>query len=323
MNLRLIPVFSVVLLTLVACDHRPVGAVGQLVSDRIEITAEFAEPIVGIDVIEGEFVESGATLLRQDGQRISARLLEARANVSRIEAILEEQIEGPRTETIMAARALVEERRIEMDFRTTELQRLDGLRERNLTSAESVDLARKLMEAATASLAAASAQLQELEAGTRSEQLQQTRYSLQQAQAQLQQLEIEQQRLTLRAPVAAVVDTLPFESGERPGIGDVVAVLLSGSQPHARVYVGEPYRVNIRPGDPVQVAVDGLEQLLQGTVRRISSDPAFTPYFALTENDRSRLTYVAEISLPGLPDRLPDGVPVEAFFTGMEVPGDE
>jgi hypothetical protein len=35
------------------------------------------------------------------------------------------------------------------------------------------------------------------------------------------------------------------------------------------------------------------------------------------------LSFVAEIALPPLERRLPDGVPVEAWFQGMEVPDDE
>ncbi|MCB1671153.1 MAG: HlyD family efflux transporter periplasmic adaptor subunit [Gammaproteobacteria bacterium] len=318
-----LPGLLVMLLLLTACERQPTGAVGQLVSDRIEITAEAAEPITGIRVTEGDQVEVGQVLLTQNDERIEARLAEAEANIRRIEALLAEQEQGPREETIMAARADVEERRIEFQYRSTELQRLTELRQRNLTSVESVDLARKLMNAAEASRNAAQARLQELEAGTRAEQLEQTRYSLQQARAQLRQLQIEQQRLTLRAPVAAVVDSLPFEAGERPAVGAVVAVLLSGPQPHARVYVPEEFRVNVIPGDPVQVRVDGLDGMLQGTVRRVASDASFTPYFALTEDDRSRLSYVAEVTLPEMPRRLPDGVPVEAFFAGMQVPDDE
>jgi HlyD family secretion protein len=123
--------------------------------------------------------------------------------------------------------------------------------------------------------------------------------------------------------VPAFVDALPFEVGERPPAGAVIAVLLSGDQPHARVYVPETYRVAVAPGDPVKVRVDGLSDVLNGTVRRIANEASFTPYFALTEKDRSRLTYVAEISLPELAERLPDGVPLEAFFADMPVPDDE
>ena len=56
----------------------------------------------------------------------------------------------------------------------------------------------------------------------------------------------------------------------------------------------------------------------EGRVRWIASDPAFTPYFALTERDRGRLSYVAKVDITEQRERLPDGVPVEVefLFTG-------
>ena len=94
----------------------------------------------------------------------------------------------------------------------------------------------------------------------------------------------------------------------------MLAVLLSGEQPYARVYVPENLRVNIRPGDSASVYVDGIETPFQGRVRRIASEATFTPYFSLTERDRGRLSYLAEITLQTDADRLPDGVPVEVVF---------
>ncbi|MBT6058728.1 MAG: HlyD family secretion protein, partial [Gammaproteobacteria bacterium] len=137
---------------------------------------------------------------------------------------------------------------------------------------------------------------------------------LSQARAQLAGLQIDKSRLVLSATVSGIVDSLPFEQGERPRAGDVVAVLLSGEQPYARVYIPEVKRVGIRIGSELPVSVDGLDGTLNGVVRRISSEPSFTPYFALTERDRSRLSYVAEIDLPTLAERLPDGVPVQIVF---------
>lgn len=52
--------------------------------------------------------------------------------------------------------------------------------------------------------------------------------------------------------------------------------------------------------------------------RGASSEAAFTPHFALTERDRSRLAYLAEIELEE--DEalgLPTGVPVEVRFPGV------
>lgn len=299
---------------LTGCEEQPVQAVGQLESDRIELVAEFSEPIVSIAVTEGDELSVGALLLQQDSSRVDIRIQEAQANIQRIEAVLAEQISGPRVESIDAARANLTAAEIERDFRTKELQRLDGLRERNLTSVESVDSAENLLQAASIRIEYVTAQLAELEAGTRPEQLQQTNALLLQAQAQLASLELDRQRLSILVPRDSIVDSLPFEVGERPRTGDVVAVLLSGDQPYARLYIPESVRTQLRPGSQLQVSVDGLDSPLNGIVRRIASEASFTPYFALTERDRGRLSYIAEITLPELADRLPDGVPVQANF---------
>jgi HlyD family secretion protein len=50
-------------------------------------------------------------------------------------------------------------------------------------------------------------------------------------------------------------------------------------------------------------------------VRYISAQAAFTPYFALTQKDRSHLSYLAEITLAGpAAAELPAGIPVEVTF---------
>ena len=307
--------FFLPLLALTGCEEPLLQAYGQLESDRVEVVAESNEPIVEIASLEGDALAAGTPILRQDTARLDIRIREAQANIARIEALLEEQVNGPRVETIEATRASLLEAEIERDFRERELNRLTGLRERNLTSEESVDQARNLLESAGARIEIVSARLAELEAGTRPEQIEQTRGLLSQAVAQLDSLKLDHERLHVAAPVDGVVDTLPFEVGERPRPGDVVAVLLTGEQPYARVYVPEPLRAGLRVGSPMRIAVDGIEQPINGTIRRIASEASFTPYFALTERDRGRLSFLAEVRMPDLPERLPEGLPVQVLFT--------
>ena len=88
-------------------------------------------------------------------------------------------------------------------------------------------------------------------------------------------------------------------------------ILLSGAQPYARIYVSESQRVHVRPGTKARIYVDGLTEPFDGSVRWISSEAAFTPYFALTEHDRGRLSFLAKVDILGARERLPDGVPVE------------
>ncbi len=301
-------------LTLQACEERALMAVGQLESDRVEIITESNEPITLITVAEGDVLEIGDSLLQQDTSRFLIRIEEAEANIQRIEAQLQELQNGPRQETIDATRASLKEAEIDKEFRIRDFDRLTGLRARDLTSVESVDNAERLLESAGARIERITAQLAELEAGTRPEQIAQFSSALLQARTQLKSLEFDRDRLMTTAPVSGLVDSLPFEVGERPRQGDIVAVLLTGEQPFARIYVPEPLRASINVGDELSVQVDGVANPVAGTVRRIAAEPIFTPYFALTERDRSRLAYVAEVSLSTNSSRLPEGLPVQVLF---------
>jgi HlyD family secretion protein len=60
--------------------------------------------------------------------------------------------------------------------------------------------------------------------------------------------------------------------------------------------------------------VDGVNDSISGLVTWISSEASFTPYYALTQNERSRLMYVAEVQLPAKYADLPAGLPVEVIM---------
>jgi HlyD family secretion protein len=113
--------------------------------------------------------------------------------------------------------------------------------------------------------------------------------------------------------VDGVVDKVLYQLGERPAPGTTIAVLLDSSRTFARVYVPEHLRARVQPGESLQVRVDGVAESFNGRVRWVSADASFTPYFALTQHDRSRLSYLAEIDLEGAAD-LPSGVPLQADF---------
>jgi HlyD family secretion protein len=306
--------FVMLCLLLASCEEAALQAVGQLESDRIELVAEYAEPILAIAVTEGDGLQPGALVLRQDGSRIESQIAAADANRQRLLAVLQEQLNGERPEQIAIVETSLAEAIIEHDYRSKELARAESLRQQNLGSQESVDNARRLLDAAVARIDNVEAQLTLLHAGTREERVVQTRNQLQQVEAEIAGLRLNLERLEITAPVAGLVDSLPFEVGERPRPGDVVAVLLGGTQPYARVYIPEIMRTSLRPGSTLQVHVDGVTEALTGTVRRIAAEPSFTPYFALTERDRGRLSYVAEVTLPERAERLPDGVPVQISF---------
>jgi len=307
---------SVMSLLLSACEpsSEALRVVGQLESDRIELTADYAEPIVERRVREGDAVVAGQLLLQQDDSRIVARLAEANAAVEQAQARLDELIRGPREEQILAERANVVGAKRELEFRQIEYERAVEVHERQLASPESRDRAKASLDAARANLELREARLSELLTGTTIEELRQAESALRQAEAAVSILVVEQGRHRFVAPVDGVVDSILFETGERPGIGQPTIIMLGGSQPFVRAYVPEEMRVSITSGTRARVFVDGLETPLDGRVRWISNEAAFTPYFSLTEHDRGRLTFFAKIDLLIERDRLPDGVPAEVEF---------
>jgi len=285
--------------------------VGELASDRLELVAEVNEPILEIFVAEGETVTAGQLILRQDDSRAQARLAEADGAVQQAQARLDELVRGPRQEQISQARANLDGATRDATFRQTEFVRAKDLLKRELASPEFHDRAKANLDNANANLDLRRAQLQELLAGTTVEELAQAEQSLKQAEARRDNALIDVERHRLRAPADGLFDSRLFEPGERPAAGQPVAVMLGGEQPFARVYVPESLRVHVSPGLAAEIHVDGLDAPVPGRVRWVASEAAFTPYFALTERDRGRLTFLAKVDVTENRNRLPDGVPVE------------
>ena len=311
-----IPAILAAILVISACGkaENPYRVVGELASDRIELTAEVNEPITAIEFAEGASVAAGDVLVQQDTARATARLAEADAVLAQHQARLDELIRGPRSEQIAAARANVEGATQDLEFRQSELDRTREVHARGLASPDALDRARAALDAAQANLKLQLAQLEERLAGTTVEELAQADQAVKQARARRDSVVIDLERHTTRAPVDGIADSRLFEIGERPAPGQPLMILLGGEQPYARVYVPESLRVHVMAGSEVLVFVDGLDSPLTGRVRWVASEPAFTPYFALTERDRGRLSYVAKVDISTDRDRLPDGVPVEVEF---------
>lgn len=305
-------------LVVAACgDGEPDYAVGTVERHRINVVADSNEPIESLHAAEGDAVSTGALLARQNSEKLNFALDQARAEVAVASARLEEAETGPRAQEIAAARARVAAAESVYETLQTELRRQEALLSRELASQSVVDRLQGQFQEAEAKRDEARATLDELLEGTRSEELDQARATYAARRAELSRLEIDRERANLRAPVDGVVETIVFRVGERPNAGQTVVAVLSSERLFARVHIPEPLRTRIHIGDTATLHIDGHDGDYRGTVRWISSAAAFTPYYALTQQDRSRLAYLAEIDLTGDVD-LPAGIPVEARFPQLE-----
>ncbi|AFL73792.1 metal-dependent hydrolase [Thiocystis violascens] len=306
----LFAILAAALITGCLDTERPL-ALGTLERDRVALTATVAQLVVDLPVAEGSPVTKGTLLVQLSDSQQRAEVERAKAQVVRTKAHLRQLRNGPRSQDIAAAKAQVAGR--EADLREAQItaERNQELIARQAVSQAEVDRTKALRDAAGARLDEAKENLNELLAGTRPEEIAQAEAELSAAQAVLAYQQALLAELSIVATRDGVLDSLPWNLGERVTVGSPVAILLAGKAPYARVYVPEPYRVRINKGDTLKVHVDGLDQTFDGTVRWISSDPAFTPYYALNARDRARLMYLAQVELPDSAARLPNGVPAQ------------
>lgn len=224
---------------------------GTVERDRIDLVAEAQEPIEDFAVREGESVKAGQLILQLDPVHYRHRVQEAVAAQSQAAA------------HIAADKAVLEEARIHY-------ARTRALVKRQVHSQADLDTAQAQLDTARARLSA-------------------DRSALEGARVALADAQLVLDRLTVRAPRAARVDSLPYHEGERPPAHAVVAVLLAEDSAYAEIYIPEPLRARVHTGMHATLHIDGGAKAYAGIVRYISSQAAFTPYYALNERDRSHL----------------------------------
>ena len=297
--------------TLGACGNEEMTfMVGTLERDRIEVTVESNEPIVAMHVTDGQPIRAGDLILEQDPARLQKIFAQQKALRDQAAAKLAELEHGPRSETIREARAQLESARANARNAAASLVRAQQMFERKLSNQATLDYATTSSETAIAAEKAATEKLNTLLNGTRVEELDQASAALEAADAGVERTRLDLERLKVYAPVDGVLDKRLYFKGERPPIGATVCVILDSARTYARIYVPEPHRASVQPGERLQVRIDGDSRVYTGTVRWVSTDASFTPYFALTDHDRSRLSYLAEVDVPEAAS-LPSGVPLE------------
>jgi HlyD family secretion protein len=251
-------------------------------------------------------------LLSLDARRMDARIAQLQAGIEQQQSRLSELLHGARSEQLDVFRAQLASAQASQVEAQRQYARLAELGGKQLVARASVDAARATRDRAAAQVASAQAQLRELTTGTRPEQVAQAEAALAGAQSAFEELRLGRARLDIRASRAGRIDALPFKAGDQPPVGASVASLLVGDAPYVRAFIPASQRPAMRPGQPFLVHVQGRDGELQARLRSIAREPAFTPYYALTGDDASRLVYRAELVLTEpAAQTLPAGLAVQ------------
>ncbi|MGP9801900.1 HlyD family secretion protein [Rheinheimera sp. NSM] len=299
-----------VIVGLVACQwQEPRSAFGTVERDVLLINAASAGVITDVKVKKGEQVQAGQLLVQQETTEQKLQVAQVQAGLAAAQAELELLQLGSRSEQRALARANLARAEAKLaDARLTQQRQAELLRQQLNTEA-AVQQADAALAIALAEQQAAQQQLTETLAGNRQQEIESAKQQEVQLQARLKQLQWQLLQQSTYAERDGVIDDVLRYRGERVQAGNTLLTLAVAGSAYARLYLPASALANWPLGQQVSVWPEGRDAAVIGTVRYISTVAAFTPHFALHQQERSRLVYLTEISLPD-ESALSSGTPV-------------
>lgn len=209
---------------------------GEIASLRAsELGFERSGQLVEVLVDEGNVVETGAPLARLDIRNLQTQRQQLLAEKARANAQLAELQAGARSEDIAAAAAAVRDLEEQLRLQQVQRSRRESLYTQGAISREELDEFSFGEGALQARLDQSRSQLQELQNGTRPEQVMAQQALVQQLDATIADLDVTIAKSTLRAPFTGVISTKQVDEGTVVGAGQSVIRLLESATPEARV----------------------------------------------------------------------------------------
>lgn len=300
------------LLTLSACQwQESKSAYGTIERELLQVNTSAAARITDVQVSKGQQVQKGQLLMQQDTAELQLQLQQLDAALAAAQARLELQQLGSRQEQQAVARAALASADAKLaDARLTQ-KRQAQLFQQGLNSAASLQQADAALAIALANQQVAAEQLAETLAGNRQQDIEAARQQVKQLAAQRAQVLWQMTQRSIVAERDGTVDDVLHYQGEQVAAGVTLLTLAVADTAYARLYLPSDALASVTLGAEVELWLDGQDTPLQGQVRFISPQAAFTPHYALHQQERSRLVYLTEVALPdsaglrsGLPVRL-------------------
>ena len=217
---------------------------------------------------EGDYVAKGQLLAQQDQAALQAQFNAATATVQQTAALLNELENGPRDETIEAMRAQLEQLKAQSELAKANYNRQKQLMATRAASREEFDSAKFNFEASIASVAAANQQLQELENGTRKEQIDAQRAALEVIKATADQAKTRLDQTRLFAPFSGRISKRFVDEGSIPQRGAPVLEIVESDQLEVRFGASLTVAQQLHPESTITFSVNGKSTI--GKVRQIS-----------------------------------------------------
>ncbi len=307
-GLLLLPLLS-------ACQESSERIYGVVERHAATLSAPASEKITRILKSEGDSIAAGETLLQLDSSQTEFLIQQRQAELQQAEAQLHLLQTGNRPETLQQASATLNAAKARYQSALKTLKRTRELyRDKMINDAE-LDVAETQTRVEKAQLDAAQAKLNELKSGFRHEEIEQATAAVTAAKARLESAQYQLEQLTVKSEIAGTVDQLPWQPGDRVSAGTLLASVLDNNKPYVRAYLPQNMLDKVTQGTDLQLkSGEEPNQQYRGRIRLIHKQPAFTPFYALNEANRSRLMVLVDIDLLDKGQQLPTGLALEVVL---------
>jgi len=320
------------------------SASGTLEARNISVGSKVGGRISRVLVHEGDRVEPNQLLVVFDSAELEAELLQAQGRVEGARANLAKMLRGSRPEEIAETRAAAEGyREAELSQARADLQReltdeanaerelgrtqkltaygvatqqeLDNARDRYQAEKARVAAYESAVAAAEGRLKAAKAVAEKTQRGYRPEDIAAARAEETLAEGQLRAAEARWAEREVRAPAAAVVETMDLRPGDLLAANSPVAQLLEADQLYLMVYVPETRIGGVAIGQSAQIRVDTFPgQIFRARVEQIRQQSEFLPRNVQTKEERVHQVIGVKLGVENHDNRLRAGVSADVNF---------
>ncbi|MEA5465991.1 efflux RND transporter periplasmic adaptor subunit [Leptothoe sp. PORK10 BA2] len=231
---------------------------GEIVARRnSDLGFEQAGTLVEVLVEEGDTVAAGEPLARLDTRSLQVQRQQIAAQQRQAEARFQELQRGPRPEDIAAAAAAVQDLQAQLELARLQRERRENLYTQGAISLEERDAAAFNVEALTGRLNQAQSQLNELNAGTRGEQVSAQDAEVDQIEASLRNLDVSLSKSVIYAPFDGRVSLRLVDEGAVVGPGQSVVRLVENQALEARIGVPSEMASRLTNGSTQAIEVHG------------------------------------------------------------------
>lgn len=241
---------------------------GRIEATQIDVATKLAGRVEDVTVNEGGFVEAGQTVARMDTATLQAELHQAEGQLAQSR------------HAIATAKAVVEQRRSELNLAQSTLKRSEELVARGFISSQKLDADRTQMLTAKAALVAAQSKVVEAESAVDA------------AVAATHRIKTELDDSVLKAPRAGRVQYRLAEPGEVLGAGGKVVSLLDLSDVYMTVFLPETTAGRLAIGAEARLILDAAPQyVVPAKVSFVAAEAQFTPKTVETAQERQKLVF--------------------------------